>query len=487
MAGTTLGAITRMSGFAGVLALAGLTAGFSQQAPARIDSNTLQRAQQQIQQIDQSRLQARDAQTQPDQFAGAAGYSAQADRGSWLGWVNFNRGGEPALSDGMDVSRAYEDAAGGVRFGFDARQAPTLMLCRDGTNMCGGRAPSGGHVMRSPSSTLRIDFARPTMAMTMMAAPDWSRDVRAELFVVEGWANGDIVLTERVQAPFQPGSDENWLRLTLSGQQQPATTLAAAPRTVEPTTFDYVIVRALNANGGPVNAPFLIDDLRFLDQAGPTPLDALGPRASGFESMLEETHNMGPRLWSGAETLRDGGGREHALYPAARRVRLAIDYDSAEAGARRQRNELNAAVSVPTALGRAETVSVPILAPLGVFQDENPRGDLADGVGFMGHRDFYHLILPTEMGEAVITGTRLATPSEYGERHAGTLMTGSGYDGARASFSLYGAAYSVRMTCEGVDAVAVGRIEQPPCNDPAELDALLERLFLFLPPEGDRR
>jgi hypothetical protein len=62
--------------------------------------------------------------------------------------VNFNRSGEPAVSDGAAITRAYEDIAGGVRFGFGERQAPQIMVCSDGGRECAGGAPSGGHVLR---------------------------------------------------------------------------------------------------------------------------------------------------------------------------------------------------------------------------------------------------------------------------------------------------------------------------------------------------
>ena len=478
---------TAISTVAGVIALTVLAtpAAWAQQSPARIDPQAVQRAQQQIQRIDPSRLQLRDAiaqRTQPDaqQFPGAAGYVQRADDAPWLGWVNFNRSGEPPVIGGMDISRSYEDLAGGVRFGFGARRAPTLMLCRDGATTCGADgAPSGGHVMRVAENVLRIDFARPTVAVTMMATPDWARDVRAEVFVIEGWADGDTMLVEQVFAPSRPVTGESWVRLTLSAQPR-QTTAAAAPATTEAVEFDFVVIRALNANGGPVNAPFLIDDLRFADQFGPAALDDLGPRAGGLDPMLDDTGRLARNLQRDAETIREGGLRNNAIYPAARRIRMAIDYEAAQQGASAQREFVDAQISLPTALGRAEDVSVPILAPLGAFADENPRSELAEGVGFMGRPDFYHLILPTELGEAVITGTRLATPTRQGAHDMGTLAIGRGYGGANASFNLYGASYAVRLSCEGSDLAE-------PCNAPEELEALLERLFLFIPPEEDQR
>jgi hypothetical protein len=305
---------------------------------------------------------------------------------------------------------------------------------------------------------LRIDFARPVFAVTVLIAPDWTRDIRAEVFQIEGWGDGDILRQSQAAAPVQYSVGENWVQLTLSGQQPQTATVARAP---EPATeFDYVVIRAFNANGGAVSAPILIDDLRFADAFGATPLDAWGPRTGGLDPMLDDTERLGAGLQQDAETIREGGEREDTLYPVARRIRMAIDYEAAQQGAENQRARVDAPISIPTRLGRNENVSVPILAPLGAFADENPRGDLADGVAFMGRPDFYHLILPTELGEAVITGTRLASPTPQGRSQIGTIAIGRGYGGARASFNLYGASYSVRLSCDGSD------LDDEPCNDP---------------------
>ncbi len=461
------------------------------QTPARIDPERLRTVPQELQ-IDPTRLQARDRQlTQvqtAQQFADPGGYESRADNGPWIGWVNFNRSTDPVVSNGTNISRTYEEVAGGVRFGLGDRQTPEVVLCRDGSRDCAGGSPSGGHALRDVDGVLRIDFAQPVFAVTVAAAPDWTRDVRAEVFQIEGWGNGDILVQAQQAVSPEYVVGENWVQLTLNGQQrQTATVATTPPGAVTATEFDYVIIRAFNANGAPVNAPILIDDLRFADNRGSTPLDDQGPRTGGLDPMLDDTRDLGPGLQREAEVIREGGTRENSLYPVARRIRMAIDYEAAEQAAQRQRADVNLQISIPTALGRADDVSVPILAPLGAFESENPRGALADGVAFMGRPDFYHLILPTELGEAVITGTRLASPSAYGERNVGTLQSGSGYDGAFASFNLYGVAYAVRITCEGVATPADGRTEEPPCNNPVELDALLDRLFLFIPPEEDRQ
>lgn len=472
----------------GLIAAIGIcvTAGAVAQQPARIDPERLQSPPQQFQ-IDPSRLQIRDAQvaqTQPtQQFPDPGGYGARADNGPWVGWINFNRSGQPAVSDGTDITRTYEEVAGGVRFGLGERQAPEVILCRDASRDCASGAPSGGHALRELDGVLRIDFAQPVFAVTVSAAADWTRDVRAEVFQIEGWGNGDILIQAQQALSPEYVAGQNWVQLTLNGQQrQTATnTIAAGTGPATTTEFDYVIIRALNANGGAVNAPVLIDDLRFADNRGETPLDDQGPRTGGLDNMLDDTRRLGARLQRDAVTIREGGPRQDALYPVARRVRMAIDYEAAREGAERQRTDIDLDISIPTRLGRAEDVSVPILAPLGAFEDEDPRGDLAEGVAFMGRPDFYHLILPTNLGEAVITGTRLATPSRHGQDRLGTLEIGRGYAGARSSFNLYGASYSVRLSCEGSD------ITDEPCSDPIALETLLERLILFIPPEEDWR
>ncbi len=482
MARTILGAAI----LAGMLA----TASAVPQEPARIDPERLRAVQEQLQ-IDPSRLQVQDGirqQIQPDaqQFPDPGGYEARTDTGPWLGWVNFSLDRELGLLPRLGVTDRLVGIAGGVRFDFGQPNASEIITCSDGGRECAGGAPTGATALRDEDGVLRIDFARPVFAVTAFAAPDWTRDVRAEVFQIEGWGNGDILLQQQVSVPREYVVGENWVRLTLNGQQTQRQTATAATTASGPVTeFDYVIVRAFNANGAPVNAPILIDDLRFADNYGPTPFDGLGPRAAGLADMVTETGRLRPALERAAQTIRPGGRRDNGEYAVAQRIRMAIDYPAAELGARRQRDLIDAPLDIISRLPGLDRsggrMSVPLLVPLAAFENEDPSAGLANAVALMEREDFYHLILPTELGEAVITGTRLATPSRHGRSRMGQLEIGRGYAGARASFNLYGASYSVRLSCPGSD------VEDEPCNDPAALQTLLDRLFLFVPPEEDRR
>ncbi|MCP2669989.1 hypothetical protein NHF40_03505 [Maricaulaceae bacterium EIL42A08] len=473
-----------------VLASLATTAAAVCQVPTRIDPEQLRAAQERLQQVDPTRFQLQDGQlqqVQPDaqQFPDPGGYEARTDNGPWLGWVNFSLDRELGLLPGTRIASRLVGTAGGVRFGFSEDIAPALVACPDGGRQCAGGAPSGGYALRDGDGVLRLDFARPVFAVTVAAAPDWTQSPRAEVFQIEGWSNGDIALQQQVAVSPEYVTGENWVQLTLNGQQaqrQSATTAATGATTS--TEFDYVIIRAFNANGAPINAPILIDDLRFADNYGRTPFEALGPRTGGLRDMLTETARLRPNVRDTGDVIRPAGRRDDSLFPVGQRVRMAIDYPAAEQAALRQRTRVGARLGLIARLAgerQSNRMSVPLLVPLAAFNDEDPDAGLADGVALMEREDFYHLILPTELGEAVITGTRLATPSQHGRSRIGQLEIGRGYAGARASFNLYGASYSVRLSCEGSD------IDDEPCNDPEALETLLDRLFLFMPPEEDRR
>jgi hypothetical protein len=477
--------------------IAALVAGSAHaQEPARLDPERLRAAQERLQTFDPSRLNIQDAQldasrlqqVQPtQQFPDPGGYEARADNGPWIGWVNFSLDRELGLLPGNPVANRLVGMAGGVRFGFSEDNAPALVRCADGGRECAGGPPTGANALRDPDGVLRIDFAQPVFAVTVSAAPDWTRDVRAEVFQIEGWGNGDILLQQQVAVSPEYVVGENWVSLTLNGQQtQRQTATTAAPSTgAGVTEFDYVIIRAFNANGSPVNAPILIDDLRFADARGRTPFEALGPRAGGLRDMVTETGRLRASLNDVGDSIRPAARRPDGLFPVAQRMRMAIDWPAAELGALGQRSRVAARLDMiarlPGAERRAHRMTLPMLLPLAAFRDEDPTAGLAEGVALMEREDFYHLILPTQMGEAVITGTRLATPSRHGRSRMGQLEIGRGYAGARASFNLYGASYSVRLSCEGSD------MDDAPCNDPEALETLLDRLFLFMPAEEDRR
>jgi hypothetical protein len=124
-----------------------------------------------------------------------------------------------------------------------------------------------------------------------------------------------------------------------------------------------------------------------------------------------------------------------------------------------------------------EPMTLPILAPLGIFNDEDPDAGIADHVRFTRRGDYFHLRLNSEIGRVVISGTRIVARENANSLGPGELHVSSGYDGAYASFNLYGAAYSVRVGC-GTEEI------DEPCNDPEALRTLLDRLILWLPEEA---
>jgi hypothetical protein len=294
---------------------------------------------------------------------------------------------------------------------------------------------------------------------------------------MEGWREGELAASTRQQVEIYDSTGQGWTRMTLSGlgQANRATTAAVAPSDVE--ELDYVIIRGLTANGAATRAPIIIDSLRFADSHGPTPFDSLGPRAGGLQSMLDETARTTGRQPARRDIVRAGGRREGMLYPVAERMRMPVDIGRARAAAVRQRDMVGLDLPLPAGLLDRDPVSLPILAPLAVFSNDDPAAGLADGVRYTGRSDYFHLRFDSDVGRVVISGTRIVIADRQAALAPGQMAVSAGYDGAYASFNLYGASYSVRVSCGAEDIEA-------PCNDPEALGALLDRLFLWLPVEA---
>lgn len=461
-----------------IAAFAAGAASHAQQTP-RIDPEALRRAQQELDlgrfQLPQ-RLQAQPGQVDEPDFNTGSGYQLNPGNGLWYGWVNFDQNRELGLVEGEAVNQGWRAQAGGVRFAAGQREGARIIRCGTSSNTCALPQPDSPDALISGvgEGRLRIDFAQPVVAVTALVAPDRSVDQSAELFVMEGWRDGDIASVTRQEVQIYDSPGAGWTRLTLSGLAAAtrATTAARAAQTGQ--EFDYVIIRAVTANGADTQTPIVLDALRFADNYGPTPYDSLGPRAGGLQGMLDDSAQTGARQLQRAEIVQPGGRREGMNYPVAERMRMPIDMGAARTAAVRQRAVMGREMPLPAALGGREAVTLPILAPLGVFQDEDPALGLADGVRFTGHSDYFHLRFNSDIGRVVISGTRIVSPSQRGAPASGQLEVSAGYDGAYASFALYGASYSVRVACgtEEVDA---------PCNDPDALRTLLDRLIMWMP------
>lgn len=464
-----------------VVSTVALAAGAAAQQVPQIDPEFLRRAQVQDRsdlQLSQPLQAQRVDPSQPDYNTGS-GYAFNQNNELWYGWVNFDQDRLQGLVEGPVESTSWREQAGGVRFATGQSGSIALFRCGSGSNSCAvpqAESPDA-LIARTNTGALRIDFARPVAAVSAVVAPDRSFDVEADLFVMEGWRDGDIASVTRGQVEIYDSNARGWTRLTLSGLADTSRTATSAATAGAGTEFDYVIIRALTANGSATRSPFIVDAVRFADRYGSTPFDSLGPRAAGFQDMLDETRQFGARLSAQAEVIQDGGRREDLQYPAAQWVRMPMDREMIRRAAQRQRRTM--AMDLPESGGfrGRERMTVPILAPLGVFTAEDPELGIAEHVRFTGRRDYFHLRFDSQVGRAVVSGTRIVTPGRPGEPGPGELLVSAGYDGAYASFNLYGAAYSVRVAC-GTEET------DEPCNDPEALRTLLDRLILWMPEEG---
>jgi len=465
-------------------ALAGMVAGAfaaaAQQRP-QIDPDVLRQVP--IQDLDLSRVRPlQSLQVQPDEadepdFNSGSGYELNSGNGLWYGWVNFDQDRGLGLVEGRIVNLGWREQAGGVRFGGGQREGARIVRCGPGSNTCALPQPDSPDALIASSGVLRIDFAQPVVAVTALVAPDRSVGREPDLFVMEGWRDGDIVSVTRGEVQIYDSNAQGWTRLTLSGLADAARATTAVTAPSDGREFDYVIIRGVTANGAQTPTPIVLDALRFADRHGPTPFDSLGPRAGGLQSMLEETRRTGARLAAQGRVIQPGGVREGMRYPAAEHMRMPMDMPAARNAALRQRQLM--AMELPAAAGLRgrEPMTLPILAPLGIFRGEDPAAGAAEHVRFTGRSDYFHLRFDSEIGRVVISGTRIVARPQAGEQGPGEMHVSSGYDGAYASFNLYGAAYSVRVAC-GTEEIGA------PCNDPDALLTLLDRLILWMPEEA---
>lgn len=473
-----MGLLQGIAGVAGLIAAS--ASAHAQQAP-QIDPEAVRRAQSPVQSDLQlpERLQAARIQTDEPNFNTGSGYELNEANSLWYGWVNFDQDRELGLLEGRVANLGWRGEAGGVRFATGQREGARIIRCGAGSNTCALSQPDSPDALiaGAGSGFIRIDFAQPVSAVTALVAPDRGFGTEPDLFVMEGWRNGDIASVTRGEVQIYDSNAQGWTRLTLSGLADATRATTAATVSASGQEFDYVIIRGVTANGAETRTPIVIDALRFADRYGPTPFDSLGPRTGGLQDMLDETRRTGARLAARGEIVQQGGQRDGLRYPVAERMRMPMDQTAIRNAALRQRQII--AMDLPEAAGLRgrEPMTVPILAPLGIFNGEDPAAGAADHVRFTGRQDYFHLRFDSEIGRVVISGTRIVTPGRAGEPGPGELQVSSGYDGAYASFNLYGAAYSVRVAC-GTEEI------DEPCNDPEALRTLLDRLILWMPEEG---
>ena len=462
-----------------------------QQTP-QIDPDTLDRLEQldpdtvrRVQDLELNRLQLPEQlQVEPGQvdepdFNTGSGYRLNPGNDLWYGWVNFDQDRQLGLLEGRRANLGWREQAGGVRFATGQAEGARIVRCADNSNTCALPQPASPDalVAGAGSGVLRVDFAQPVSAVTALVAPDRAFGEEPDLFVIEGWRNGDIASIARADVEIYDSQARGWTRLTLSGLADGSRATATVAATGSGQEFDYVIIRGVTANGAPTDTPIVLDALRFADRYGPTPFDSLGPRAGGLDDMVSESGRTAARLQERGEIVRQGGPREGMAYPVAERMRMPLNMAAARAAAVRQREFLSLDLPETSGLRGREAVTLPILAPLGVFQGEDPGAGLAEEVRFSSRRDYFHLRFSSEIGRVVISGTRVVARPRTGDLAPGEISVSSGYDGAYASFNLYGAAYSVRVAC-GTEEL------DEPCNDPEALRTLLDRLFLWMPEEA---
>ncbi|MEM9014964.1 MAG: hypothetical protein AAGB02_07635 [Pseudomonadota bacterium] len=300
---------------------------------------------------------------------------------------------------------------------------------------------------------LRLDFDRPVSSISARINPTGGRLDEVFEYRITGFdANGARIAQNR-QEFFWRQDAATW---------PTRASLSADGGEIVRATIE--LRRRLAASQ---SVRFLIDDLTLdFVPDGPSPVVA---------DLNEETRP--PRIGDPVVVqspddadLRD----ELRLYPPATRIRVGIDWLRANAALEEQnlRGIAPAALADSRAIDRVE---LPVLLP--------SRADGAS-LSVVGQRDSYHADFTRDGRDYAIYGTRVLT--RIGRAPGAPAITQNlqiermGY-GMGASFSLYGASYTITRYCRNDSAN-----EDPGCHDADDFGVMAEELALAIGAAGRR-
>lgn len=229
-----------------------------------------------------------------------------------------------------------------------------------------------------------------------------------------------------------------------------------------------ISLRRVASNNAPVR--FLIDDLTFERAAivvAPPVAAALaaqdGPPRVGRAAIVQS-----PTVGSAQSTLQ--------IYPAAVRKRLAIDWNGVDAALADQA-VLGLTAPAPAGPGQqyVDDAELPLLIP---------QSADAGSLQVFGNADTVSAVWRADGRNYGVYGSRIVTVIEKAQGASGvrSAITFSGADDEMtASFSLYGASYSLSQYCNG------GAGADPGCYDRDALGAVAEGLVVVVGDAGRAR
>jgi len=322
------------------------------------------------------------------------------------------------------------------------------------------RAASGqraaAHDVRTGGSAMVMNFSRPIEAISMRINPTGGK--LDEVFVAElvgSDARGNKIVDETIRF--------NWFQDAFTWPTSVGFETDGAQ--ISRVT---VMLRRVSQNNQPVR--FLIDDLSLLY----SPEQNLSPVMAELEAQQNPVNVRDPEI---IETQRgDVANDTPPYFPVATRIRTRIDWEAAEAAVIAQ----NARGLIPATLfdeADFDRMALPALLPI---RSDRPVVLIAQPVG-----DSYDALYTIDGRRYELSGTRLATLIGAANDAPGVtsnLMI-SGYEEAiEASFSIYGAIYTLSRYCH-----SPVEDEDPQCHDEGALRAALDEVVVAIGAAGKVR
>ena len=377
------------------------------------------------------------------------------------GLIDFDTIGSPSTGASVSVALTtqYRESHG-VTFGKGA----SVHFCTDSYNefsqsQCPYPQAASGkwaalHDVNDGGRAMVVNFAAGISSVKMKINPTGGRLDEEFIAQINGFdSQGNRIATNSLRFP--------WFQDAFSWP----TEISVTGRGV--MTRITVELRRVAANNQPVR--FLIDDLSF--ERGP-----IAPPVAAALNALDGPPQVGAGVI--VQSPRRGGVQSGLqVYPAATRKRVAIDWDAVDAALADQQTLGLRAVTPPAAgqqyIDRAE---LPVLLPIS-----------ADGnvLHVFGDRDSVNTVYYRDGRGYAVNGSRLLTvlkPAAGSPGVRSAISFSGSEDDLTASFSLYGASYTLTQHC-----LEVGLSADAACHDRDMLGKAAEELVVVVGTAGRAR
>ncbi len=363
---------------------------------------------------------------------------AQTDQAAAANIIDFEDAQGPVAGAGFTLTNQYESSHG-VSFGrgasvhFCARVTDDVnaSLCPYPSAASGQRAAA--HDVRAGGPAMIINFSRPVDAISLRINPtggSFDEVFVAELNGFDG--SGKQVASDSIRFVWRQDAFTWPTRISFETEAESFARVTIA-------------LRRVAQNNQPVR--FLIDDLSLAYGAQTTDAPAL--------SALNAVRR--PPAITGAEVVQSNDDAEMnealRLYPAATRIRTAIDWDAVDVTLGQQR-DLNLNVAPHNSVSFVDRATLPLLLP-----SRADNGSLS----IVSEGDSYHASFDIGGRAYSLYGTRVLTivnSADGAPAPEGNVTALASNHALVASFSLYGASYTLTGYCRN-DSV----LEDPACHD----------------------